>query len=246
MKFRTIPLVGAISIASLGLIGVGVHATFTTSTASGQTITVGTTDPTLTGSCVSGTNCPLDASNALYSISTDGTTITFTGDTPSTSNSSFTSGDEQVIATNTGTLPVTDPTWTMTANVGPQLENEAYVCATSTSIGTGTTIFLLYNGPLSAFVGTSYSLNGDVLTPSGTPATANSGPTDNITVDVYAGSESTQCGTGFTNGTGDPSGTGVTAAVGSAATSGLSTAPILNSDSAGQSVALSVAFAYQG
>ncbi len=243
MKLRAVPLVGVMSIACLGLIGVGVHATFTSSTSSGQSITFGIPDPTLSGSCVSGTNCPLDASNALYTLSTDGTTLTFTADVPS--DSTFTTGDEQVIATNTGNLPLTDPTWTLTANVGAQLEGEAYVCATSTGIGTGDTNFLLYNGPLSAFTATSYALDSAVLSPSGTAATATSGPTDNFTVDVYAGSEPTQCGSGFTNGTGDPSGNGVSASVGSTATPGTSTAPILNGDSAGQTVGISAVLTYQ-
>jgi hypothetical protein len=243
MRLRTVPMVAAMSIACLGLIGEGVHATFTSSTSSGQSIMVGTPDPTLSGSCVSGTNCPLDASNALYTLSTDGSTLTFTTD--GSTDSSFTTGDEQVVGTNTGNLPLTDPTWTFSANVGAQLEGEAYVCATSTGIGTGDTNFLLYNGPLSAFVGTSYALDSDTLSPLGTPATATSGPTDNFTVDVYAGGESTQCGTSFTNGTGVSGGSGVAASVGSLATTGTSSAPILNGDTTGQSVAISAALTYQ-
>ena len=42
MKLRSVALVGVTSLAALGLIGVGAHAVFTTSTQSGQTITAGT------------------------------------------------------------------------------------------------------------------------------------------------------------------------------------------------------------
>ena len=55
MKLRSVALVGVSSLAALGLIGVGAHAVFTTSTTSGQTITAGTgwttpppTTPTVT------------------------------------------------------------------------------------------------------------------------------------------------------------------------------------------------------
>ena len=42
MKLRSVALVGVICLAALGLVGVGAHAAFTTSTTSGQTITAGT------------------------------------------------------------------------------------------------------------------------------------------------------------------------------------------------------------
>jgi hypothetical protein len=244
MKHRLIPTIVVMSIASLSLTGVGVHATFTTSTASGQTITVGTVDPTLSGSCVSGANCPVDASNTLYTLSPDGTKLTFAPDTPSSP--SFTTGDEQVTATNTGTIPVTDPTWVLNAGAGSQLEAEAYVCATSTGIGTGTTNYLLYNGPLTSFLGTSYALSGDTLSIPGATATATSGPTDNFVIDVYAGSEPTACGTSFTNATGLVNGTYQLVGVGSTATPGVSEAPTLNGDSTGQSIAISAELTYQG
>ena len=236
MKLRTVPLVGAIAIVSLGLIGFGVHATFTTNTSSGETITVGTPIDPLSGSCLSGTNCPVDANNILYTFSSDRETLTFTPVTPSSL--SFTTGDEQVTASSTGNIPLTDPTWVLGANGGSQLESEAYVCATSTGIGTNNTNVLLYNGPLSGFIGTSYALSGDEITTSGAP-TATSGPTDNFVVDVYAGSEPTLCGANFTNGA------GATASAGSTATPGTSVAPTLNSDSADENIAISVEMKYQ-
>jgi hypothetical protein len=225
-----------LAIVSLGLIGLGAHATFTTNTSSGQTITVGTPIDPLTGSCLSGTNCPVDANNNLYTFSSDGETLTFTPDTPS--GLSFTTGDEEVTASSTGNVPLTDPTWVLGVHGGSQLESEAYVCATSTGIGTNNTNVLLYNGPLSGFSGTSYALSGDEITTSGAP-TATSGPTDNFVVDVYAGSEPTLCGANFTNGV------GASANAGSTATPGTSIAPSLNSDSAGEQIAISVKMKYQ-
>jgi len=229
MKLRTVPLVGVMSIAGLGLIGIGAHATFTTSTSSGQSITAGTYDPTLVGSCASVTNCPVAAGNILYTTSPDGKVLTFTPDTPITA--SFTTGDEEVTATNTGNLPVGNPTWVIGANVGPDLASGAYVCATSTGIGTDNANIVLYNGPLSGFTGTSYSLSNDVLSPSGTTPTATSGSTDNFVIDVYAGSEPTLCGTNT--------------AAGTPATPGTSNAPTLSGAAIGENIAVDVQLTYQ-
>jgi hypothetical protein len=231
MKLRTVPLVAVMSITGLGLIGIGAHATFTTSTSSGQTITAGTYDPTLVGSCASGTNCPVTAGNILYTLSPDDTVLTFTPDTPISA--SFTTGDEEVTATNTGNLPVSDPTWVIGANVGLDLESEAYVCATSTGIGTDNANIVLYNGPLSGFTGMSYSLSNDVLSPSGTTPTATSGSTDNFVVDVYAGSEPTLCGTNI--------------AAGTTAMGGTSNAPALSGAVVGknENIAVTVELTYQ-
>jgi hypothetical protein len=216
-----------ITIAGLGLIGVGAHATFTTSTSSGQTITAGTSDPTLVGSCVSVTSCPL-AGNNLYTLSPDGTILTFAPDAPATP--SFTTGDEEVTATNTGNLPLSDPTWVVNATGGSDLEGQAYVCVTSTGIGTDTTNFVLYNGPLNGFSGTTFALGGDVLSPT-SALTATSGPTDNLVVDVYVGSEPTLCGS---------------SAAGTPATPGPSTTPSTISGAAiGESIAVSVELTYR-
>jgi hypothetical protein len=243
LRLRTAALLAFTSIASLGLIGVGVHATFTSLSSGGATLTMGTPAFVLTGSCINGTTCAGDPGE-LYSLTSDGSVLTFTSTSPS--EVSFTSGDEQIIATNTGDLSLTDPTWVLNAvPVSSSLEGEAYVCATSTGIGSGGTNYLLYNGPLSGFTGTSYSLASDTLTTAGSTPTATTGPTDNFVVDVYAGSEPTDCGTGFTNGTGDPAGDGVATSVGSVAAPGTSTAPILGSDSSGESIAISAAFTYQ-
>jgi hypothetical protein len=213
------------------LIGFGVHATFTQSTTSAKAITAGTWGATLSGSCIDGTTCPVDLSNNLFSLSPDGATLTFTPYLTSASTSSFSTGDQEVTATSTGNIQLTNPTWVVNATGGSDLKNQAYVCATSTGIGTGLTNTVLYNGPLSLFTGTSYSLPGDVLSTTG-PITATSGPTDNLVVDVYAGSEPTLCGSNTTPGT--------------AATPGNSTTPtILSGAAIGENIAVDVQLTYQ-
>jgi predicted ribosomally synthesized peptide with SipW-like signal peptide len=233
MKIRTIPMVGVMSIVGLSLIGVGAHATFTQNSTSAEAITAGTWGITLSGSCIDGTTCPVDPSNNnnLFSLSPDGATLTFAPDTPSTS--SFSTGDQEVTATSTGTIELTSPTWEVNATGGPDLVGQAYVCATSTGIGTGNTNTVLYNGPLSGFMETSYSLSSGVL--------STAGPTDNFVVDVYAGDETTLCGTVFTAG---PYGSATN--IGVTAPGGTSAAPALTSVSAeSESIAISVELTFQ-
>ena len=231
MRLRTVPLVGVMSIVGLGLIGVGAHATFTQNTTSVQMITAGTWGATLTGSCVGGMTCPVDTSNSnsLSSVAPDGTTLTFTPYTASTP--SFSTGYQEVTATSTGSIQLTDPTWVVNATGGSDLKNQAYVCATSTGIGAVVANTVLYNGPLSGFTGTSYSLPGDVLSTTGLPS-ATSGPTDNLVVDIYAGSEQTLCGSNITPGT--------------PATQGISTTlSTISGPAMDESIAVSVTLTYQ-
>ena len=227
MKLRTVPLVGAMSIAVMGVIGIGAHATFTSNTSSGQTITAGISDPTLSGSCLGESSCPT-ASNVLFTLSPDGTILTFAPVASATS--SFTTGDEEVTATNTGNLPVSDPTWVVNTTGGADLANQASVCVTSTGIGTDDSNIVLYNGLLSGITGTTYSLSGDVLSPGG-PLTTTSGPTDNLVVDVYAGSEPTLCGTNT--------------AAGTPAAPGNGNAPAISGPAIGENIAVIVKLTYQ-
>jgi hypothetical protein len=228
MKLRTVLVAGATSIVGLGLIGVGAHATFTTNSTTGQVVTVGTWGVTYSGSCIEDAACPVDSSNNLFSLSSDGTTLTFTPFIASTS--SFSTGNQEVSATNAGSIQLTDPTWVVNATGGPDLTSQAYVCATSTGIGTDDTNVVLYNGPLSGFTGTTYSLSSDVLSTTG-PTTTTSGPTDNLVVNVYAGSEATLCGSNTTAGT--------------TATAGPSNAPAISGAAIGENIAINVELTYQ-
>jgi predicted ribosomally synthesized peptide with SipW-like signal peptide len=219
-KLRTIALTGVLGVAGLGLIGAGGHAVFSASTTSNQTITAGTPGVTLSGSCYAGP-CAGNPSD-LYSLSPDGTTLSFTAGGPF--GSSFTTGDELVTATNTGNIPLTELVFTLGNNYPlSQLATESQVCIGSTGLGTSGSFFQIYNGPLSGVPAGGWGQQGDTLTIAGSTPTSNSGPTDNYIVNVYAGpNEPTACGT-----------------------SGLST-PTLNTDAEGQSIVVSATMTYQG
>ncbi len=224
LKVRNIALAGVVSVAGLGLIGVGAHAVFTTSTVSAQTITAGTPSVTLSGSCFPGGTC---AAGTGYSVSPDGASLSFTA--LANQGSTFTTGDQMVTATNTGGIPLTELTFTLTAAGSPAMAGESSVCVASTGLGTnGANPFVIYNGALSGVLGTAYSQAGDTLTIAGTAYSGGpppaSGPTDNYIVNVYAGNETTACG---------------------AAWDGAST-PTLNNDSEGQSIVVSTTMTYSG
>jgi hypothetical protein len=230
MKLKGIAMTGVMSLAGLGLIGAGAHATFDTSTTSNQVIATGAPGVTLSGSCINGTTC-FGAPNDLYALSPDGTTLTFTAGGPY--GSSFTTGDEMVTATNTGNIPLTEINFTLnTTYPTSALATEAYVCIGSTGLGTDGNWFQIYNGPLAAKNGTTWGQDGDTLTiagspyitPPGTPPQVPaSGPTDNYIVNVYAGpGQVTACGT-------SPAST-----------------PTLTSAAESQSITASITMTYQG
>jgi hypothetical protein len=231
MKLRFVAMTGVMSLAGLGLVGAGAHAVFSTSTTSNQTISTGIPAVTLSGTCLNGP-CAGNP-NSLYALSNNGATLTFTPGGPY--GSTYTTGDEEVTATNTGNLPLTEITMTLNVTYPTSpLVTESYVCIGSTGLGTGGSWFQIYNGPLGALVGTGGSYgwgqDGDTLTVANTPyitppgpipAVPSSGPTDNYIVNIYAGpGVSTACGT--------------------------STAPPLNSDAENESVVASVTMTYQG
>jgi predicted ribosomally synthesized peptide with SipW-like signal peptide len=181
MKLKTVAMTGMMSLAGLGLIGVGAHAAFTTSTTSSQQITAGSLSVVLTSP---------EASAG------DGTTSLTLA--PYTANSSsFVTGDETVTATNNGSVNATELNLSLSSTYPMSaLASELSVCISSTGIGTGGSEFTIYNGLLSGVNPASWWQNGDVLTVSGTPPTATSAPTDNWNVQIYAGpGQSTACGT---------------------------------------------------
>jgi hypothetical protein len=225
MKLRFVAMAGVLSLAGLGLVGAGAHAVFSTSTTSNQIISTGTPGVTLSGQCLNGP-CAGNP-NDLYSLSNGGATLTFTAGGPY--GSTFTTGDEQVTATNTGNIPLTELVIALAATYPTSpLATEAYVCFGSTGLGTTPgSFFQIYNGPMSGLPASGWGQNGDVLTTLGTPPSGGpypipaSGPTDNYIINVYAGpGVSTACGT--------------------------STAPALNSDAEGESITLSATMTYQG
>ncbi len=160
MKLRSVALVGVSSLAALGLIGVGVHAVFTTSTTSGQTITAGTgwttpppTTPTVTisypvnnttygsdwGGAITGT-----VSDALGSVTGvgvslqqgSGSTSCWTG-----SGNTYTASCPNYLPVTTGTttwsltLPTTDLTSGDSYNVTAQAQDSVGNVFTSSTVG---------------------------------------------------------------------------------------------------------------
>ena len=174
MKTRTLAVLGGLGVAAIALIGAGASATFTQNTVSSQQITAGTM------------NVQLSTLVTGAVLSNNGQTLTFSAVGPE--NSSFTTGDELVTITNNSNIPVTEITATpgdsFDSSGGPTSANsrlaaEAYLCEVSSNE-------VIYNGLLSA--APAQSITGGLAV----------GATDSYTINVYAGSETTACGTGTT------------------------------------------------
>jgi predicted ribosomally synthesized peptide with SipW-like signal peptide len=214
-KFKNLAMMGAMSVAGLGLVGAGAHAVFTSSTASTQTITAGTLAVVVSAPH---STCP------SYTYGCQSLILNPVGPVGST----FTTGDQAVTATSTGSLPAYETGWTLTASPQSQLASEASVCIVrQAASGSWPGRWVYYNGPLSG-------VNGVLVPIKGWPALITGGATDTYIVNVYAGTETTACGAATYSST--PQWT--------AATTGSSTAPVLNSDSGGFSMTVSVALTY--
>ncbi len=234
MKLKAVALTGVLSLAGLGLIGAGAHATFTAQTTSQQTINAGNLSVVLTAP---DSNCP--------SLSDNCTSLTFPALGPV--GSSFATGDQEVTMTNVGTIPATEITFNLTATPPSLvLANEASMCVTSTGLGTNGNDYVLYNGPLSGGLNANWGQGGDTLTVGG-PTTNTAAPTDNYLINIYAGTATTQCGSTFTA-TDVILGVGTVAdaSAGATAIPGPSQAPTLQNDSEGGSVTLTATMTYQG
>ena len=216
-KFKNLAMMGAMSVAGLGLVGAGAHAVFTSSTASTQTITAGTLAVVVSAPH---STCP------SYTYGCQSLILNPVGPVGST----FTTGDQAVTATNTGSVPAYETSWTLTASPGSQFVNEASLCIVRQALSgpyEGTWVY--YNGPLS-------DENGVVVPIAGWPALipGPGGATDTYTVNVYAGSETTACGAAPYSSTHQWT----------TATTGLSTAPSLGNYSESLSMTVSVALTY--
>jgi predicted ribosomally synthesized peptide with SipW-like signal peptide len=182
LKLRNLAMTGALSVAGLGLIGVGAHAVFTSNTVSSQQITSGTLAVALSSP---------DAANPLC-VNAAGDCQSLTWDTLGPVGSTYTTGDQTVTVTNAGNLPVYETSFKLTASGTSNLVNESSVCITR-PWGGGQRVF--YNGPLPGISG--------VLVPiAGWPVIAGAA-TDTYTVNVYAGTEPTACGGIYSGLTGD-------------------------------------------
>ncbi len=183
MKLRSVALVGVSSLAALGLIGVGVHAVFTTSTTSGQTITAGTgwttpppTTPTVTISYpVDGTTYGADwggaitgtVSDALGSVTGVGVSL----QQGSGSTSCWTGSGNTYTASCPNYLPVTTgtTTWSLTLPTTVLTSGDSYnVTAQATdslaNVFTSSTVGFTYNiaAPALPTVAITYPVDGTI------------------------------------------------------------------------------------
>ena len=218
MRVRSLAMVGALSVAGLGLVGTGAHAVFTANTTSAQKITTGMLTVAVSApdsNCVSSTDdCQSLTLDPLGPVG-----------------SSFTTGDQAVTATDVGTVPANETSWTLTASPGSQLVNEASLCIVRQASSGPWSINpqVYYNGPLS-------DESGVVVPIAGWPELIPGGATDTYIVNVYAGTETTACGAAPYSSTSQWT----------IAVAGPSTAPALSSDSQGLSMTVSVALTYSG
>jgi ribosomal protein S4 len=199
MKLRSVALVGVVCIATLGLIGVGAHAAFTTSTTSGQTITAGTwaTQPTksITRRTITTTDPTAPTASITYPV--DGTsygtawTGTITGTASSAASTTITAAAMVAIEDTT-----TNKWW----------NGSSFNDATQSFVAAiGNTTWLLSLGAGSLTSGDSYSVvaqvtdsAGDVGTSSTVSFTYNTGPTAAPTVSVTYPVDGTTYGADWT------------------------------------------------
>ncbi len=130
LKIKNLAMVGALSVAGIGLVGVGAHATFTAQTQSSQSITAGNINITLasTDAGATGSGTP---------------TLTL----PSISNvaSSFMSTPELITINNSGSLSANEIQMQATNSGSSSVANDMSVCLYSDGEVT-------YNGTIQGFV----------------------------------------------------------------------------------------------
>jgi hypothetical protein len=253
MKLKTVAMTGVLSLAGLGLVGAGAHAVFTNNTSSTQTISAGLPAVYLYAAgavAAPGTTAPGDpCTSATLAPENDCTSITLPAVGPE--GSTFdTTPLTAINIVNDGNIPVTEAAIQLTDSSGGTsadntLASEMDICISSDP-GSGVSYApndglldgatIVANGPLST---------GLALTPSVTlvgPTLAANGGTDEYQVDFYAGENSAECGTTWSNGphTADAwSGTVYPAAPGPWVTPASLTTP-----AEGGSVAVTVTFTY--
>jgi hypothetical protein len=181
-KLRTIATVGVMSIAGLGLIGAGAHAIFTTTTASSQSINVGTAT-VVTWSADATNGCTTEAIAASNPATCQTVTLPV-----QKVGSTFDTTPSTVWVQNVGTLTVYEDSLGVSDNPdNGTLQTELGLCIYSDST-------VVYNGALTGFP--DFNAVGGYQYPVAT-ATANAltvGQTDSYSADFYAGEISSQCG----------------------------------------------------
>ena len=179
MKLKTMAMTGVMSLAGLGLIGAGAHATVTQNTTSQQQIVAGTMNVTLHS----------DSANTV--VSGDNSAALTLAPVNAAEGSSFVEA-YHVVMTNNGNIPVTEVSFQLTdsQNGSPAslaLEGELWACLYAGSgAQNGNSGEVYFNSPLSTVLtwgaGASKFLTLAPLA------------TDDYTVVVYAGSTDNGCG----------------------------------------------------
>lgn len=173
-------MIGAMSIAGVGLIGVGAHATFYTGTQSVQSINAGTLDMTSSGS--SGGCAAYDGNGNCTSWAVALSPTTGVGST-------FDSGPITITETNTGSLAAwyNSQTWSVVTSGGTNFAADASVCIWSTGVDSH------YQGP--NYTGSISGVTAGNISPSGYAGESGNSAyysiqpaaSDNYVVDFYAG-----------------------------------------------------------
>jgi hypothetical protein len=172
-------MMGALSIAGVGLIGVGAHAVFTTSTNSVQTVTAGTLSMGLTGP--EGSTCVTYDVNVPSSCTT--LALPPAGPEPST----FTTGPQDLTATNNGNITATNILISATDPdeynnpAALAFDNEAWVCMTAID---GSDSWVVANESLDTFIANPIGVGGAEAP----------GQTAPYTTEIFAGNPTTLCG----------------------------------------------------
>jgi hypothetical protein len=132
LSFKSVVATGALSVAGLGLIGIGTHATFSVDPSANQVISAGTLSVVASS--------PSDPSCLTYSANCSNISLT-----ASTNNgSSFTTGPQELVLTNVGTLSAFYTNLAITDAWTPNtLYSESYLCLMDSNNN------VIYNGLIS-------------------------------------------------------------------------------------------------
>jgi hypothetical protein len=187
VKLRSVALVGVVCLAGLGLVGVGAHAAFTTSTTSGQTITAGTwpaptksithrtitlttTAPTVSVTYpVDGTSYGSDWTGTITGTASSATSTTVASTEVAiedTTTSQWWSGSSFSDATQSFVGATGDTTWLLSLGAGSLTSGDSYsvvaeVTDSAGDVGTSSTVSFTYIIPTAApTVSVTYPVNG--------------------------------------------------------------------------------------
>ncbi len=170
LSLKNLAMTGALSVAGLGLIGAGAHATFYQSVSSAQTVTAGQLHVILQAEGASGDGT---TGNPLVLPAVGPTQSSFVASNP-------------ITVTNVGNINATEASIQIGATTDGStasgvMQSQLWACLSS-----GTTI--VFNEPLNTAIGYGTITVGAQVLP----------PNDNYTLTIYAGSTDAGCGAQFT------------------------------------------------